>query len=140
MSERQKLFLSLVFSVTGLVFLLHVYPSCLAIALIVIGYGATVISIREWYEHKSSTPKHWDLPNPEPSGIEDEQLADYLLSIEFDEFTSDIFLDLNIGDRTCKFNANSPYIRCAVNPGVDTCEGCRHYESTSPDVEGSKRS
>ena len=129
MSERQKLFCSWVFSVTGLVLLLHAYPYCLAIVLISLVCGAIVLGVRAWYEQrKSSTLKHWDLPNPEPSGIEDEQLADYLLSIEFDEFTSDIFLDINIGDRTCKFNANSPYIRCAVNPGVDTCDGCRHYE------------
>jgi len=32
-----------------------------------------------------------------------------------------------IGDRTCQFNANSPYIRCAVNP-QGSCQGCRHYE------------
>lgn len=32
-----------------------------------------------------------------------------------------------IGDRTCQFNAHSPYIRCAVNP-QGPCQGCRHYE------------
>jgi hypothetical protein len=32
-----------------------------------------------------------------------------------------------IGDITCKFNARSGYIRCAVNPD-GPCEECRHYE------------
>jgi hypothetical protein len=32
-----------------------------------------------------------------------------------------------IGDTTCINNANSPYIRCAVNPD-GPCEGCVHYE------------
>ncbi|QSJ18493.1 hypothetical protein JYQ62_06880 [Nostoc sp. UHCC 0702] len=32
-----------------------------------------------------------------------------------------------IGDISCKFNAKSGYIRCAVNPS-GPCQGCRHYE------------
>jgi Family of unknown function (DUF6464) len=32
-----------------------------------------------------------------------------------------------IGDISCKFNARSGYIRCAVNP-EGPCEGCRYYE------------
>ncbi|RCJ42137.1 hypothetical protein A6770_07930 [Nostoc minutum NIES-26] len=32
-----------------------------------------------------------------------------------------------IGDISCKFNAESGYIRCAVNPS-GPCQGCRHYE------------
>jgi hypothetical protein len=32
-----------------------------------------------------------------------------------------------IGDISCKFNARSGYIRCAVNP-EGPCNGCRHYE------------
>ncbi len=32
-----------------------------------------------------------------------------------------------IGDISCKFNARSGYIRCAVNPD-GPCNGCRHYE------------
>lgn len=31
-----------------------------------------------------------------------------------------------IGDVSCRYNARSPYIRCAVNPG-GLCEGCREY-------------
>jgi hypothetical protein len=33
-----------------------------------------------------------------------------------------------IGDITCIYNARSPYIRCAVNPG-GLCQDCRYYES-----------
>jgi hypothetical protein len=33
-----------------------------------------------------------------------------------------------IGDITCRFNAHSPYLRCAVNPD-GPCEGCSLYES-----------
>ena len=32
-----------------------------------------------------------------------------------------------IGDVSCKYNARSPYMRCAVNPS-GLCEGCHdHY-------------
>jgi Family of unknown function (DUF6464) len=33
-----------------------------------------------------------------------------------------------IGDVSCKYNARSPYMRCAVNPS-GLCEGCRDYYS-----------
>jgi hypothetical protein len=33
-----------------------------------------------------------------------------------------------IGDISCKFNARSGYVRCAVNPS-GPCGNCRHYES-----------
>ncbi|MBW4661601.1 MAG: hypothetical protein KME15_23270 [Drouetiella hepatica Uher 2000/2452] len=32
-----------------------------------------------------------------------------------------------IGDLTCKFNARSSYIRCAVNPS-GSCQDCSHYQ------------
>lgn len=37
--------------------------------------------------------------------------------------------DDGIGDLTCVYNAHSLFLRCAVNPGADTCEGCRDYQS-----------
>ena len=33
-----------------------------------------------------------------------------------------------IGDISCRFNARSAYIRCAVNP-CGPCQECRYYES-----------
>lgn len=33
-----------------------------------------------------------------------------------------------IGDLTCKFNARSPIVRCAVNP-LGPCKNCSQYES-----------
>lgn len=35
---------------------------------------------------------------------------------------------LFIGDISCRYNARSPYLRCATNPN-GPCEGCLHYES-----------
>jgi hypothetical protein len=32
-----------------------------------------------------------------------------------------------IGDITCKYNAHSPYVRCAVNP-CGPCDRCSFYE------------
>ena len=36
-----------------------------------------------------------------------------------------------IGDLTCRYNARSAQIRCAVNPS-GPCEECPYYESSSP--------
>lgn len=33
-----------------------------------------------------------------------------------------------IGDISCRYNAKSGYVRCAVNPS-GPCEGCRYYEA-----------
>ncbi len=35
-----------------------------------------------------------------------------------------------IGDITCRNNAKSPYLRCAINPS-GPCEECSHYEKRS---------
>ncbi|HIK55199.1 MAG TPA: hypothetical protein IGS37_08560 [Synechococcales cyanobacterium M55_K2018_004] len=34
-----------------------------------------------------------------------------------------------IGDLTCRYNARSSYVRCAVNP-LGPCSGCTQYEPT----------
>lgn len=33
-----------------------------------------------------------------------------------------------IGDRSCRYNARSPLLRCAINP-TGPCAGCHDYES-----------
>ncbi|MEG3436121.1 DUF6464 family protein [Pannus brasiliensis CCIBt3594] len=38
-----------------------------------------------------------------------------------------------IGDRTCFYNALSPYLRCAVNPD-GPCESCSRYENRASRV------
>ncbi len=38
-----------------------------------------------------------------------------------------------IGDLTCVYNAHSLFLRCAVNPSADTCEGCRDYQAARED-------
>jgi hypothetical protein len=35
-----------------------------------------------------------------------------------------------LGNPSCRFNARSAYLRCAVNPSGD-CKDCRYYESAS---------
>jgi Family of unknown function (DUF6464) len=35
-----------------------------------------------------------------------------------------------VGDTSCRFNAHSPFLRCAVNPD-GPCQNCSYYE-TSP--------
>ena len=35
-----------------------------------------------------------------------------------------------IGDTSCKYNAHSPYMRCAVNPS-GPCQECSHYQKKS---------
>ena len=35
-----------------------------------------------------------------------------------------------VGDATCRYNAHSEILRCAVNP-VGPCKNCRHYENRS---------
>lgn len=37
-----------------------------------------------------------------------------------------------IGDLNCEYNARSLYLRCAVHPNVDTCDGCRDYRQLDP--------
>ncbi|WP_019501708.1 DUF6464 family protein [Pseudanabaena sp. PCC 6802] len=37
-----------------------------------------------------------------------------------------------IGDFSCRFNARSAHVRCAVNPS-GPCQSCRHYELLSID-------
>ncbi len=32
-----------------------------------------------------------------------------------------------VGDKSCRFNALSPYLRCAINPD-GPCENCRYYD------------
>ena len=36
-----------------------------------------------------------------------------------------------LGDATCRFNACSELVRCAVNP-TGPCQGCGHYQSAAP--------
>lgn len=37
-----------------------------------------------------------------------------------------------VGDVTCRFNARSTHLRCAVNPH-GPCQGCPYYESIAVD-------
>jgi hypothetical protein len=50
-------------------------------------------------------------------------------SSDSDGYADMLRLDESIGDLTCEYNACSPYIRCAVHPGAETCEDCRDYRA-----------
>jgi Family of unknown function (DUF6464) len=39
-----------------------------------------------------------------------------------------------IGDLTCRYNARSRYVRCAINP-LGPCDNCRLYETHSLDSD-----
>jgi len=43
------------------------------------------------------------------------------------ELYNPVLIGEPLGDATCRFNAKSALIRCAVNPN-GPCEGCRHYQ------------
>ena len=68
-----------------------------------------------------------------PSGlVEDEPESEFFVTYSdlqsYGVFDDDDEPD-GIGDLTCQYNAQSLFIRCAVNPGAETCEGCRDYRS-----------
>ena len=49
-----------------------------------------------------------------------------LNNIDGDRYLS-VTSKLTIGDISCLYNAQSPYLRCAINPS-GSCEDCPHYE------------
>ncbi len=123
MSDWQKLFLTWVLDTAGIILLLSVYPCWLIIVIICLGIGALIIAVQEWWQSKFRSSKHLSISTPELLTDGSQQSANYLGMIELDELELDLF-DSNIGDPTCRYNAHSPYIRCAVNPDLDTCEEC----------------
>jgi hypothetical protein len=56
------------------------------------------------------------------------QIAIYVQSAKRPTETSLVNGRLVIGNATCRFNAHSEIIRCAVNPN-GPCESCRYYET-----------
>lgn len=56
------------------------------------------------------------------------QIAIYVQSAKRPAETSLVNGRWIIGNATCRFNAHSEIIRCAVNPN-GPCESCRYYES-----------
>ncbi|GAB4238320.1 MAG: hypothetical protein Kow0049_24880 [Stanieria sp.] len=46
----------------------------------------------------------------------------------FSDPDSPEFKKFFVGDVSCRYNAHSPYIRCAVNPG-GPCQDCIHYQA-----------
>jgi Family of unknown function (DUF6464) len=61
---------------------------------------------------------------------------EYRLDSDYDDsdlphpFYDEIYLAC-IGDPSCIYNAHSPLLRCAVNPEIDSCENCQHFERST---------
>lgn len=58
------------------------------------------------------------------------KIALYLQAIPENSETDYVHQAWIIGDVTCAFNAQSPLLRCAVNP-LGPCQGCAHYQLKS---------
>jgi hypothetical protein len=127
MSDRQKLFLTWVLDTVGIIVLLHVYPFYLVIAIGCLGIGALIVLGQEWWRYQFCAAKHPCNSTPESLTDGFQQPVYYPWMSELDALELDL-CDSSIGDPTCKYNAHSPYIRCAVNPHLNTCEDCQHYE------------
>ncbi len=131
MSDRQKSFLTWVVNTVGIIVLLHVCPFYLVIAIGSLGIGALIVVGQEWWQHKFRSSKHPYNSTPESLADGSQSPANYYPWMsELDTLELDL-CESNIGDPTCEYNAHSPYIRCAVNPHLDTCEDCQHYEQSS---------
>jgi hypothetical protein len=70
-----------------------------------------------------------------PSGLseeDEEENSDFIVTysdlLRYGTLDDDDDPD-GIGDLSCEYNARSLFLRCAVNPGAETCEGCRDYRS-----------
>ncbi|MGC9502932.1 DUF6464 family protein [Baaleninema sp.] len=84
--------------------------------LVVLGLGLTPPMLSLWYARKAQR----EFADRARSSRETVPRSRVVPPVE------PIPLEL-LGDRTCRYNARSPYIRCAVNP-EGPCQGCRHYE------------
>lgn len=51
-----------------------------------------------------------------------------LMGISSAEIAEVFKANQSIGDMTCRNNARSPYLRCAINPN-GLCDGCEYYET-----------
>ncbi|MDC0834035.1 hypothetical protein CKA32_004704 [Geitlerinema sp. FC II] len=84
--------------------------------LVVLGLGLTPPVLSLWYARKAQREFH----DRSTSARETVRSRRVVPPVE------PVRLEI-LGDRSCRYNARSPYIRCAVNP-EGPCQGCRHYE------------
>lgn len=69
-----------------------------------------------------------------PAGLSADDREESEFIVTYSDLLRDAALDDDddpdgIGDLTCEYNARSLFLRCAVHPGAETCEGCRDYRS-----------
>lgn len=103
--------------------------------IIVIAFLAFLCSF--WAMHKYQRHKRnhrnrirQNIPEYIPSIALNSVIEQIQTDSEISDFPSDRYylegVGYIIGDITCEFNAQSSYIRCAVNPS-GPCENCPHY-------------
>lgn len=61
-------------------------------------------------------------------GFTPEEMLEFKDCIDIEEIT----VTLSFYYKNCLYNAHSEYIRCAVNPMTESCEGCQDYEARKP--------
>lgn len=69
----------------------------------------------------------WVIRQAEVRGRERLRIAIERASVSPLNFPPQLQNQSYIGDISCKFNARSPHLRCAINPD-GPCDGCVHYQ------------
>lgn len=110
-----------------------------ALALtIIIFLGFSPILIMIWGVHYLARHPHWFLyrPHIRPQDVNPVSSRSSVQSLPQHTFASSrgrlswLGPTGYLGDTSCRFNAHSPFIRCAVNPS-GPCQGCASYETSA---------
>ncbi|MGF1537707.1 MAG: DUF6464 family protein [Elainellaceae cyanobacterium] len=110
--------------------------------LIILVFGLTPALVSLWiyrqnvYRHTEDTPLRGWLQRPSPLTI-DRFTPPPSLRPSLPERRYIPGLGYIIGNISCRFNARSGYLRCAVNP-MGPCQGCSLYESVVIEPLGSE--
>ncbi|MFM7887076.1 MAG: DUF6464 family protein [Pseudanabaena sp.] len=93
------------------------------VIILLLGIAPPILSL--WMLHRAQfsytqTNRHINTPSIPPAPILKALPPADMICIEGYGYV--------IGKVSCKYNARSPYIRCAVNPS-GPCQDCRYYES-----------
>jgi Family of unknown function (DUF6464) len=100
----------------------------MAAVLLIFLIGLTPALLSIWLMRKADTRIRVDLDSAANS-IDVNRISASLLSSAHHYVDGVGYM---IGDLTCRYNARSRYVRCAVNP-FGPCDDCRLYERASLD-------
>ena len=110
------------------------------IIIVVLAFLFSFWAMRQYQRHKRSHRHRIRQYMSEniPSIALDPVFEQLQTDSETEDFPSDRYylegVGYIIGDITCEFNAQSSYIRCAVNP-PGPCENCHHYSKRQEQSE-----